>query len=229
MRNRETFQPKSTRRSIIFDMDGTLINPLLGITNSYRHMCSSLGIPDLSEDEIRGLIGPSIQDALGSFFKFDQLTLERAIQLFRNHYSNQGILEYKKYPGIEELLTDLRQDGFTLHVATNKPVIFANQIVRSAGWEGLFSTVAGSPLDGSTKSKRDIIASVLQQLPADESVIAYIGDRPEDATGSRLNGLPFVGVSWGFSTEEKLLLAGAITVATSIQQLNMAIRDLQFS
>lgn len=208
-------------------MDGTLIDPLLGITNSYRYMCSTLGIPIMSEDEIRGLIGPSIQDALGEFFKFDQQTLEHAVQLFRYHYSNHGILEYRKYPGIDELLSQLRQNEFDLHIATNKPVIFANRIVQDAGWQSLFTIVGGSPLDGSIKGKKDIISSVIQQLPPDESVIAYIGDRPEDGPGSLLNGLPFVGVSWGFSTEEQLRLAGALTVATSMQQLEMAIRDLQ--
>jgi len=215
------------RHSVIFDMDGTLIDPLLGISNSYDHMCLSLGIPSISEDEVRRLIGPPIQVALSEFFGFDQPTLERAVKLFRSHYSSQGILEYRKYPGIDELLLGLHQYGLGLHIVTNKPVVFANRIVQDAGWDSLFSSVNGSSLDNPQSSKKDMISSVIKILSPDGSVIAYIGDRPEDASGSHFNGLPFVGVSWGFSTKEELIEAGALAVAGSMQQLGIAIRNLQ--
>ncbi len=208
-------------------MDGTLIDPLIGITSSYHHMCAELGIPNMTEEEIRGLIGPSIQDALGAFFEFDQATLGRAIQSFRSYYSEQGILSYTVYPGISDLLATLRDDGFHLHVATNKPLVFANRIVEGAGWTDLFSNVAGSPIDGTTSTKTEIIASVLRQLPPEERTVAYIGDRPEDAEGSHRNGIAFVGVSWGFSTEERLRGAGAVAVVGTAQQLDLVIRDLR--
>ena len=219
--------PNSSRRSIIFDLDGTLIDPLLGISRAYQRMCASLGIPNLSEDEIRGLIGPSIREALAGYFKFDQETLERAVQVFRHHYSSNGILEYRKYPGIDELLSGLRKQGFDLHIATNKPVVFANRIVQHARWQNLFTIVSGSSLDRSVQGKKEIISLVIKQLPPGESVLAYVGDRPEDAQGSHPNGLSFVGVSWGFSTAEVLLEAGAVAVAASAQQLESVIHDLR--
>ena len=208
-------------------MDGTLIDPLLGISRAYHRMCASLGLANLSEEEIRGLIGPSIRDALEGYFKFDHATLERAVQVFRDHYSVNGILEYQKYPGIDDLLIDLRARGFDLHIATNKPEVFANRIVRDAQWEDLFTIVRGSSLDRSIEGKREIIARVINELAPDESVLAYVGDRPEDALGSHPNGLAFVGVSWGFSKAEALVAAGAVAVAASAAQLETVIHKLE--
>jgi len=212
--------------AVIFDMDGTLIDPFLGIRNSYAHMCKEMGLSPLSVADVQSFIGPPIQEALAKHFSLANESLEHAVRTFRNYYSSTGIHEFSKYPAIDELLKELRSAGYRAHIATNKPEAFAQIIVNSAGWSDLFSVVSGSTLDGSVRHKTEIIANVLAQLPPEEKVVAYVGDRPEDALSSLPYGLSFVGVSWGYSTTDQLLAAGATQVANSAQQLKEALLSL---
>src|SRR5665213_2702537 len=101
-------------------MDGTLIDPLIGITNAYGHLCATLGMPQMSDDEVRRMIGPPLKDVLAFHFQFDSEKLHEATTVFREYYSTRGIYEFRKYPGMDDLLQDLHQSGFDLCIATNK-------------------------------------------------------------------------------------------------------------
>jgi phosphoglycolate phosphatase len=166
---------------------------------------------------------------MAAHFGFKGDMINEAVQLYRDYYAPHGVHEYTKYPGIDDLLTNLRHSGLTLHIATSKPAKFADQIIDETGWRTLFSTVGGASLDGSRRHKKDVITWVLGQLPASNHTLVYVGDRPEDAIAAQATGLQFIGVNWGFSSTADLLSAGAKRIATSAELVAQMIFDTDFA
>jgi phosphoglycolate phosphatase len=205
--------------SVIFDLDGTLIDPVVGITNACAFMCERLNLPTASAADIRGLVGPSLQEGIREVFHLPPELSSDALTLFRQHYGSIGLGEFKVYPGISETLRSLRGLGVVLYVATSKPRVFATEIVDRAGWTELFNGIYGSELDGTRSDKASILKQALDNRIGDEPTVAVVGDRVEDVLAARLNSVPFVGVTWGYSEVGQLLDAGATDLANTAEEL----------
>lgn len=212
--------------AVLFDLDGTLIDPFIGIAGAYREVCASLGVVELTDAEVRQLIGPPVQDAISKQFRIVGDDLDRAVWSYREYYSSSGVHEFTPFVGIEELLVDLKRLSFQVDIATSKPAIYAKEIVELAGWQDLVTHVGGAELDGSRRHKADVIAWVLAQLQDGEQAVMFVGDRPEDVAGARTNNLPCIAVDWGFSTTSALLAAGAHSVVHSVAELKDQLRGL---
>jgi len=182
-------------------------------------MCKALGIPEISDREVRSLIGPPIQEALAKKFHFEGAEADVAVKVHREYYGSRGIHEFTKYPGTDELLEDLKELGFSLYITTSKPTVYAREMVTNAGWAGRFAGISGAELDGSVGHKADVIEQVLQGMQRDEAAVVLVGDRAEDVYGARSNGIPCIGVDWGFGSAEELLSAGASIVVSSCEEL----------
>ena len=211
----------------IFDLDGTLSDPQLGITRSYQHALAAFGIHEEAKDLAR-FIGPPLRDNFKDYYGLSESDTEKAVSIFREYFTDKGLIENTLYPEIPETLQKLKDLGKTLAVATTKVKSFTDIIIDYFDLGKYFTFVAGDDMDGSlTKNgKRDIIRIVLDTLdPKREMKAVMIGDRLYDIIGARENGIDSIGVLWGFGSRTELEEAGATKIITSIGELLPTLSD----
>ncbi len=125
--------------NILFDLDGTLTDPVMGITNSVMHALKKYGIEVSDRSELYKFIGPPLTDSFESYYGFSKNEAIQAVEYYREYYRDTGIFENKVYDGIPEMLAGLRGMGKTLILATSKPEVFAKRILAHFHLEGFFS------------------------------------------------------------------------------------------
>ena len=141
---------------------------------------------------------------------------------YREYFSVAGIFENKPYEGVCELLSGLKERGYTAIVATSKPEQFAKTIVQHFGLEQYFKEICGATmdLDQSRTQKADVIAYALKKCEIKDEIkdkkrAVMVGDRKHDIIGAKTNGLSSIGVLYGYGSKEELLEAGANYIANS--------------
>jgi len=205
---------------LCFDLDGTLANPLEGIANAFAHALEALGRSSPARQDIRPLIGPPLRVGLSRLLKStDGELIERAVERYRDYFSETGLYENELYAGIPETLHTLRQQGYRLLVATSKPRVFAKKILDHLEIAHHFAGIYGSGLDGTLSGKDALLAHILarESVPADR--VLMIGDRKYDVLGAAGNGISAIGVLWGFGTAEELQRAGALELCLRPEDL----------
>ena len=203
--------------NLLFDLDGTLTDPKVGITASIRYAMQELGKPLGRETDLDWCIGPPLQKSFAKLLGSPDQA-EEALALYRKRFGSIGKFENKVYPGIEAALKSLARRA-DLYVATSKPTLFAGQIIEHFGLAPFFKGVHGSEMDGRNSDKADLIASILSQRSMDPASTLMIGDREHDIIGARKNGLRSIGVLWGYGSREELVAAGAEKLAEEPGQL----------
>lgn len=206
----------------LFDLDGTLTDPSVGITNSIMYALSKMGRRVPPRDELYRFIGPPLVPAFMNFIGMTEEEANRAVVLYREYFSVNGLFENKPYDNIKSLLEKLRKSGVTLAVATSKPEEFAVRILSHFGLSEYFTAICGATMDGSRSKKADVIAYALAHLGISEGEkksVIMIGDRFHDIEGANENGLSSAGVLWGFGSESELTDAGCSAVAHDMTEL----------
>ncbi len=197
-------------RYFLFDLDGTLTDPGLGITNSVMYALKKYGITVSDRSELYPFIGPPLGDSFQKYYGFSEEQAREAIGYYREYFRAGGIFENTVYDGIPELLQELKQRGATVALATSKPYEFAVQILQHFGLRPYFDFFGAATMDGSISKKADVIAHLLEQFDcADRASVLIIGDRAQDIAGAKANSLPSAGVLWGYGSREELQEAGA--------------------
>ncbi len=204
----------------LFDLDGTLTDPSLGITNSIMHALAKMGCTIPPREELYCFIGPPLVPAFQEFIGMTPEEAEQAVAFYREYFSVDGLFENTPYSGIEDVLRKLKECGVTLAVATSKPEQFAVRILEHFGLAPYFTVVCGATMDSSRSKKGDVIAYTLGQLGiTDKASVLMIGDRHHDIEGAKENGLSSAGVLWGFGDESELKNAGADAIAHNMDEL----------
>lgn len=206
---------------ILFDLDGTLTDPGLGITNSIQYALQKMGLSVPPRSELYAFIGPPLKEMFIQRFQLTEAQGEEALRCYREYFSVQGLFENEVYPGIPELLRKLRDGGKMLIIATSKPEVFTNRILEHFGLDEYFHFVAGSLLDGGRVHKPEVITHALKQcgLEDKKEETVMIGDRKYDIEGAKLNSLTSIGVTYGYGTLAELEQAGADATADSPKAL----------
>jgi phosphoglycolate phosphatase len=211
-------QFRETIKHILFDLDGTLSDPKEGITNSIRYAQEKMGKKPLPDKDLLWCIGPPLSGSFEILFS-NESDAESAIEFYRERFRTIGKFENNVYDGIEFVLETLKSRGFTLYVATSKPHVYAKEIVDYFKLTPYFKEIYGPELDGTLSNKVDLIAHILKKegISPDESIM--IGDRNYDIIGARENGLPSIGVTYGYGSRKELVEAGADRIVDSPGQL----------
>ena len=192
---------------ILFDLDGTLVDSSDAIRASLIHALQGLGLEFPAGSAIGALIGTPLLDIFRDRFGVTGEPAERAIERYREHYDNHARAGTRVYDLVPETLDVLRRSGIGLFVATVKPSRIADKVLRDMGLWPYFKGIAGSSMDHARRDKADIIRHALQQFGLEASHSAMVGDRAQDISGARRNGLHAVGVTYGFGTIEELTAA----------------------
>ena len=199
---------------LLFDLDGTLTDPGLGITNSVMYSLRKLGINVDDRASLYKFIGPPLKDSFGKFFGFSSKQSELAVQYYREFFKEKGMFENEVYDGIPNLLKQLKGNNKTLIVATSKPETFSVEILRHFELYDYFDFVAGATLDETRNKKADIIQYAMECCNISEhSSTIMIGDREQDIMGAKENGLDSLGVLFGYGSYDELKNAGATFIA----------------
>lgn len=198
---------------IFLDLDGTLTDPKPGITGSMQYALRELGVAVPSQDELTWAIGPPLLDSFRRLLGSAVLA-QRALALYRERFAAEGLFENRVYDGIPAVLDSLHGHA-ELHVATSKPRVYADRIIRHFGLAGHFAQVFGSELDGRRTNKGDLLRYALIETGAGARDAVMIGDRRHDIEGAKANGIAAVGVLYGYGSRDELLDAGATCLATS--------------
>lgn len=210
---------------ILFDLDGTLTDPAVGITDAVTYAFEKLGhTPPPYEERLR-FIGPPLDESY-AVYGFSTEEIPRGITLFREYYAQQGILDNEVYPGIPQLLATLKEKGATLYVATSKPTFFANQVLDRFALSQYFSGVIGSALEHAGVHKKDIITQLLQTYPLPAQDAVMVGDRQHDIVGAKAHGMLSVGLLLGYGGRQELQDAGADYIAQDVLALQEILLSL---
>ena len=209
------------KQYLLFDLDGTLTDPKVGITTCVQYALSALGIEEPDLDRLCPFIGPPLSDSFQEFYGFSPAQAREAIEKYREYFSVKGLFENEVYPGIPKMLGMLKENGFTLAVSTSKPEEYSIQILEHFGLDSYFTLVGGADMAETRVRKGEIIAYTLNRLGVNpkETPVVMVGDRKHDVIGAKENGIPCVGVLFGYGSQEELLEAGADALAESVEEL----------
>jgi phosphoglycolate phosphatase len=216
-----------TYKLCLFDLDGTLTDPKVGITNAVHYSLASFGIDVSDKNELTKFIGPPLRASFRNFYSFSIEDAEIAVQKYREYYSKTGVFENTAYPGIDELLSTLYGNGILIALATSKPTVYAKQILEQFELEQYFTMVAGSELDGTRDTKGEVIGFVIEHLNQGRELSSVmVGDRMYDVIGASENNMPSIGVTYGYGSKEELKDAGAEIIVDSVQALQGVLTSL---
>jgi len=210
---------KKNYNHILFDLDGTLTDSAEGVTRSVQHALKQYNI-DAAIEELRSFIGPPLHHSFIEVYGFSTDEAHRAVEYYRDYYRDVGIYENKVYPDVPELLENLNKNNKKVHLATSKPTIFAEKILRYFKLDQFFTTIAGSNLNGTRVEKKEVIAHVLEEngdLKTKETIM--VGDRKHDIIGARAWNLDSIGVTYGYGSLQELQEAGSTMIAATVPEL----------
>ncbi|MEK0154275.1 HAD hydrolase-like protein [Arthrobacter oryzae] len=214
---------------VIFDLDGTLVDPAGGITGGISAALTQLGIRVPAPAQLDAMIGPKLSDSLLNIAGVPQEQLADVIRLYRAYYLETGIAQSRLYPGIPELIEEYAASGRPIAVATQKPEGLARIVLEHHGIASSFHFIRGSAADEAAHStaprgKTEIVAAALTDLRTQHAVM--VGDRAQDVAGAMANGLDCIGVSWGFAPDGELQEAGAVAIVHSTTDLAAAVESM---
>lgn len=187
-------------QNILFDLDGTLTDPRVGITRSVQHALAQLGIDEPDLQALEHFIGPPLLQCFMQTYQFDEARAWQAVNHYRERFAEVGLYENQVFDGVEALLSALGAQGRTLYIATSKPRVFAVEIARHFDFARHFKVIYGSELDGTRTDKVELIAHLLEQEKLTPASTLMIGDRKHDLIGARRNGLDAAAVGYGFGS-----------------------------
>lgn len=203
---------------VFFDLDGTLTDPAIGITNAVMYALRHYGIEVADRSTLYPFIGPPLTDSFENYFGFSKEKAIEAVEVYREYFSRKGIFENRVYDGVPAMLQALCDSGVRAVLATSKPLVFADRILAHFGLKSYFYYTAGSELSGERVEKAEVIRYALENcrlLPVDSVVM--VGDRSYDVAGAAACGLPAIGVSYGYGSREEL--QDALYIADSVEEL----------
>lgn len=210
-------------KNILFDLDGTLTDPFLGITHSVAYSLKSFGIEVHDLETLKPFIGPPLDVSFQEYYHMDEKRSWEAVEKYREYFSTKGLFENKVYDGMEEFLQSLSDKK--LYVCTSKPEVFARKILDHFSLTPYFTEIYGASLDGKLKNKGDIIALCLKQEHLNNQDCIMVGDRQHDIVGAHQNHIPCIGVLYGYGNLEEFQQYHCDYIVEDLKELKEIIEE----
>lgn len=204
-------------KSILFDLDGTLTDSGQGIMHCAELTLAHYSLPIPTRAELRSIVGPPLRSSFQRLGIREE-DLDAAMAFYRKHYLAVGQFENSPYPGIQELLQQLKNEGHKLYVATSKPETMAKDILAYFDLAQYFDIICGSVSDSSRNTKEAVIAHLLSTLDERDDLI-MVGDTVYDVIGATAHHIPTIGVNWGYGVVADMRSAGAVGIAGTMDEL----------
>lgn len=215
------------KKYILFDLDGTLTDPMLGITKSVQYALNKFGIEIEDLNQLCKFIGPPLKDSFMEFYNFTEEDASKAITYFREYFSTKGLYENEVFDNIEDMLISLKEQNKSLIIATSKPTVFAEKILEHFNLKKYFDFISGSNLDNTRTKKADVIKYALDENGlTDISEIIMIGDREHDVIGAKSLGIECIGILHGYGSYDELSDSGAEYIVKDVNELHSLLLKL---
>jgi len=190
---------------ILFDLDGTLTNPRLGIGNSLKYALNQMKIDGYNDEILEKFVGPPLQDNFKNLFGMDEQNTILAVDHYRVYFGEKGLYENEPYDGISALLETLHQSGKQLYVVTSKLEKYSIMIIRHFGFDKYITDLIGAEPTGKHSGKGQLIRELMARNGiAASSEVVMIGDTHYDLIGAKENEISSIAVAYGFGTPEVL-------------------------
>lgn len=191
--------------NILFDLDGTLTDPKVGITRCIQFSLEHFGTDIPPMDQLTWCIGPPLRESFSRLLNTsNESILDQALSNYRRRFSETGMFENVIYPEVAPSLRKIKQAGFRVFLATAKPQLFAKQILDHFHLSQFFTAIYGSELDGRFSDKGQLVAHILESENLNPKESLIIGDRVHDIAGGKKNGIMTAAVSYGYGTQKEL-------------------------
>lgn len=205
---------------VLFDLDGTLTDPKIGITNSVIYALKHFGIDVNDRAELYKFIGPPLVDSFMEYYSFTKEDANKALEVYREYFSIKGLYENTVYEGIPQLLKNLKEKNIKVILATSKPEKFARIILEHFKLDEYFYFIAGATMDEIRNKKEDVISYAIKECNiTDTDTAVMVGDRKFDIEGAKVNSLKSVGVLYGFGERKELEDVKADFIAETVKDL----------
>ena len=209
-----------TKHFLLFDLDGTVSNSAPGIMDSIEYALSGMGIASPGRDFLAKFVGPPLRYSFKNYIGLSESDIEKALKLYREHYSEKGIYNNSLFDGTADFLKKAKEEGKTVMLATSKPKVFADRVLEYLKVAQYFDYVSAAGFTPEHNEKWEIIASALKESGAEKSDCVMIGDRIYDVEGAGRNGIPCIGIVNGSPFENELHECGAYKVVKDFYELS---------
>lgn len=218
--------PGRDHDSVLFDLDGVLVDSRTAITGCINHALIEHEFSARPAEDLHRFIGPSLADAFAELTEHpsESAVVASCLDSYRGRYAEASLRETIVTPGIEIALSELAQQ-YRLAVATSKPLAFAEPLLSTLGLRPFFTAVAGPDLSVQGQNKANTIAVALKMLGHPERAV-MVGDRSHDIHGAQSHSLPSIGVAWGIGSTKELRDAGAEAIVNVPAELGESVRQL---
>lgn len=208
---------------IFFDLDGTLTDPREGITKGIQYALAHMGIEEPDLTKLERFIGPPLTDSFMEHYGFTAGQAAKSVDYYQEYFSVHGVYQNKLFAGVKEMLQNLKAHNRVLAIASSKPEVFAEKIVKYFDIDELLDNVCGSIMDTRRSKKAEVIEELMNRLQITEDMIKgnkilMVGDRRYDVEGAAAFGIPCLGLDMGFAEEGELEKAGAIAVVDNLKE-----------
>ncbi|NLG93614.1 MAG: HAD hydrolase-like protein [Clostridiales bacterium] len=204
---------------ILFDLDGTLTDSEPGITSCVKYSLEKMGLPVPSQQVLRKFIGPPLYYGYVNFCGMTPEQAEKASVYYREVYHKTGAFQNTPYPGIMELLEELKSAGATMAVATSKPDPIAYRVLDYFKLSPYFNYIACPNESEHSGEKYVLLESCLKHCGVKAENAVMIGDTHFDIEGAQRAGTHFIGVLYGFGTKEEMEEKGGKLFARNLAEL----------
>ncbi|GGI16640.1 HAD hydrolase-like protein [Gottfriedia solisilvae] len=207
--------------TVIFDLDGTLLDTSEGIMVGASYTASKMGVSELTSEQQRSFIGPSPYHSFIRECGFTESKAREAVEIYRQRYKEKGLYEAKHYGFVKELLKALKDKEYKTGVATLKRDDLAKEILMNFELSIYIDSINGID-DMDTLSKSDIILMCLNELRQNDlSKVVLIGDSVHDAIGAEQVGIDFIAVTYGFGfkNKEEVSASKNVFIAESVEEI----------
>lgn len=214
-------------QTVIFDLDGTLLDTIVDLAEAGNAVCRANGWPEYALDDFRGMVGHGIENLIARLSPpdaRDEARRRETLERFNAYYGIHSADHTRPFPGMGGLPGRLKADGIRLAVYSNKPDKFSQDLIRRF-YPGVFDWVQGKRDGFPVKPDPAGVRSILRELNADPACTLFAGDSATDVATGHNAGLRVCAVTWGYRPRASLIAAGADFFADTAADLERVIRS----
>lgn len=215
------------KKLVVFDLDGTLLDTVPDITDNINLMLSHFGYRTLTEEQVKSLVGSGakklVADSIG--VPLTEEELEEKLAFYNSNYTSSESPKTKIFDGIDNVLKNLKNDGYLIAIMTNKPQSTTDRVVKEHLSEYPFDKIVGGSADVKCKPDKTATVNLMKELGVSPENTYFVGDGETDALTSINAGTKGISVLWGYRNREQLLSAGAKVFAENPEELYKIIKN----